>query len=187
MLLPNHSSYLDGLNWLHVVGEIRNDSGQTLSSIYITANLFNSSGGLVDTRQGRVLLDHTEPGETNCFDINFFTAAGEWSYYELERPIVYASTEAAPIVAIFNDSGSFNGYAYEVIGQARNDGPTQVRYADVVNTLFTEDNTVMGCSSIWVSSTHLDPDQTSSFRTNNYGSHFANVARYHVAADGDPQ
>lgn len=172
---------------MHIVGEVENGSQQTLSSIRITANLFNNSGGLIDTRSSYVRLDHTRPGQTNCFDILVLTPPADFAYYEFERPTFYTNNDAIPSLTIFNDSGTYSGQTYTVLGQVRNDGSARVNSVEVVSTLFDENDTVIGCAGTYVSSTDLDPGQTSSFRITNYGTHFANVARYHVVTDGDVQ
>lgn len=157
--------------------------------MHVTANFFNSNGGLVYTSSGYVYLNHTQPSQINCFDITLFSPPANWSYYELERPTYHVSSSSDVVLTIFNDSGQYDPptLTYTVIGQVRNDGPTHVRNVEAVATLFDENNVVMGCQMQRVNSDDLDPGQTSSFMVTGYGTHFSNVARYHVATDGDPQ
>lgn len=117
------------------------------------------------------------------------TPPPDWSYYELERPSFYINNDPETSLTVFNDSGNFDppSHTYAVIGQVRNDGASRVESVEVASTLFDDNDIVVGCAGSYVNSTDLDPGQTSSFRIPSYGDHFANIARYHVAADGRPQ
>lgn len=187
-ILPNHTSYVDSINNLHIAGEVRNNSSNTLRSVRIAVNLFNANGGLVATDFTYVSLDYTPPGHTNCFEV-ILPQPANWAFYAFEPPTYHTSNEPRPSLVIFNDSGAYNPtYAwYEILGQVRNDHPTAVRFVEVVGGLYNASDEIIACRTTYVNSTHLDPGQVSSFRILYSGDRFSNIARYHLAADGDPQ
>ena len=187
-ILPNHSSYTDIIDYLHVVGEVQNNSANHLCSVKIIANFFNSGGHLVDTDIGYITLDNLPAGEKTCFHILLDEPIG-WSYYEFETPIYNADGEPLPNLTVFNDSGSYNptfGW-YTILGLVRNDHGTRVEYVSPVGTVYNASGVVIGCNYTYVNSTHLDPGQTSSFDMTFSGRDYADVTSYQLQVDGNPQ
>ena len=94
-----------------------------------------------------------------------------------------------PNLTVLNDSGSYDptfGW-YEIIGQVRNDHGTRVEYVSPVGTLYNVSGIVIGCDFTYVNATHLDPNQTSSFKMTFVGRDYADVASYRLQVDGNPQ
>lgn len=187
-ILSNHSSYVDSIDYLHIVGEVQNNTANHLRFVKITANIFNSSGQLLDTDFTYIYLDNLPAGDRTCFDILLEEPAG-WSYYEFEAPTYRTDGEPLPNLTVFNDSGSYNSTFgwYEIIGQVRNDHGTRVEYVSPVGTVYNASGVVVGCNFTYVNSTHLDPGQTSSFEMTFSGRDYADVTSYRLQVDGNPQ
>lgn len=188
VILPNHSTYVDSINYLHVVGELRNGSASTIRLVRVSVNFFDANGGLVATAYGYVSLEYTRPGQVSCFEI-LLPQPANWASYQFEPPTYFVSSTPAPNLVVFNDSGAYNPSLnwYEILGQVRNDHPTQVRFVEVVGALFDASDTIIACRNTYVNSTDLNPGQTSAFRILYSGDRYSNVARYHLAASGSPQ
>jgi len=187
-VLPNHSYFVDSINYLHIVGEVQNNTPNNLRFVKITANLFNSSGQLVANDFTYTWLNVLPANATTCFEILLSQPTG-WSTYQFESPTYSASSQGLPNLTVLNTSGSYNqtfGW-YEVIGQVRNDNGTRVEYVQPVGTLYNASNTVIGCDFTFVNSTHLDPNQTSSFTMTFTGRNYSDVASFRLQVDGTPQ
>lgn len=186
-VLNNHFAYVDTIDYLHIVGEVQNNTANHLRFVKITANIFNSNGQLLDTDFTYTYLDNLPAGDKTCFHILLEEPAG-WSYYEFEAPTYWTDGEPLPNLAIFNDSGSYNSTFgwYEIIGQVRNDHGTRVEYVSPVGTVYNASG-VVGCDFTYVNSTHLDPGRTSSFEMTFSGRDYANVTSYRLQVDGNPQ
>ena len=48
-ILPNHSHFVDSIDYHHIVGEIWNNTAKHLRFVKVSVNVFNSSGHLIDT------------------------------------------------------------------------------------------------------------------------------------------
>jgi len=186
-VLPNHSHYVSGSS-LYIVGEVYNDTGSSLSSVKVVANLFSSSGQLVDTDYAYVRLDTLPTGDKACFLMLVYNPPDDWAYYEFENPTYHTTDRELPNLTVFNDSGLYqpNGH-YKTVGMIRNDHGSRVEYVESVGTLYDGSGTVVGCAGTYINSTHLDPGQASSFKLDFYGRDYADVASYRIQADGDVQ
>jgi hypothetical protein len=187
-VLNNYSAYVDTIGYLHIVGEVQNATASHLRFVKITANIFNSSGKLLDTDFTYTHLDNLPAGHKTCFHFSLEEPAGR-SYYEFEAPTYWTDGVPLPNFAVFNDSGSYNSTFgwYEIIGQVRNDHGTRVEYVSPVGTVYNAPGVVVGCDFVYVNSTHLDPGQTSSFEMTFSGRNYTDVASYRLQVDGDLQ
>jgi hypothetical protein len=179
---------VDSIDYLHIVGEVQNSTANHLRFVKITANIFNSSGQLLDTDYTYIHLDNLPADDKTCFHIILEEPAG-WSYYEFEPPSYWTDGEPLPNLTVLNDSGSYNSTFgwYKIIGQVRNDHGSRVEYVSPVGTVYNASGTVVGCDYTYVSATHLDPGQTSSFEMNFTGRDYADVVSYRLQVDGNPQ
>ena len=179
---------MDSIDYLRIVGEVWNNTASHLRFVEITANIFGSSGQLLDTDFTYTYLDNLPAGDKTCFQLLLEAPTG-WSYYLFEAPSYRTDGRALPNLTIFNHSGSYKptfGW-YQIVGQVRNDHGTRVEYVSPVATLYNATSTVVGCGFTYVNSTHLDPGQTSSFKLIVSGRDYADVASYRLQADGDPK
>ena len=186
--LPNHSYYVDSTDYLHIVGEVRNNTGNHLRFVKIAADIFSSSGQLLDTDFTYIHLDNLPAGDKTCFHILLPKPAG-WSYYQFETPTYRTDGEPLPNLTVMNHSGSYNATygGYEIIGQVRNDHGTRVEYVSPVGTAYNTSGTVVGCYFTYVNSTHLDAGQISAFKLTFSGRDYSDVTSYRLQVDGNPQ
>jgi len=184
-VLPNHFSYTSNIGYLHIIGEVRNNTDAYLRFIQITANIFDAEGRLVDTDFTFVRLNSLPPNEKTCFHISM-QEPSNWDYYEFEPVTFLTGGDPPPDLTITNDSGSVDSYKwYKIIGQVHNNQNTRVEYVKVIGTLYNNRGETIGCWYSYVNSTHLDPGQTSSFKITFYGRDYSDVVSYRLQADGD--
>jgi hypothetical protein len=188
-VLPNHSNYVTSWGSLHIVGEVLNNTSDPISWIKISANLFDSTGHLLDTDFTFPYLDNLAAGEKTCFDLIFSEPPADWSYYEFEPPTYSVDGEPLLNMNVFDDSGRYDPTdgSYEIIGQVRNDNSFRVEYVAPIGTLYNASGTVVGCDLTWVNSTNLDPGQTSFFKITFYGRDYLDVVSYRIQVNGNPQ
>lgn len=187
-VLPNHSYYQTSWGFLHIVGEVMNNTGDHLFFVKISANLFSGNGQLLDTDYAYTYLFSLPAWQKTCFDIIFIDPPSNWLYYEFEVSY-WTGGNPLPNLTVLNDSGSYdpqNGY-YRIIGQVRNDHGARVEYVKPVGTLYNSSSKVVGCSYTYVNSTHLDPGQISVFEIDYYGRDYRDVASYRLQVDGSLQ
>jgi hypothetical protein len=187
-VLPNHSHYETIIDYLHIVGEVWNNTNDNLTFLKISANFFNSSNQLVDTDFTYTYLDTLPAGDKTCFSISL-PEPSNWDYYEFEYPSFHTDGSPLPNLTILNDSGSINdtfGW-YEIIGQVRNDHGSRVEFVSPVGTLYDSSGTVMDCGFTYVNNTDLEAGQISSFKMTFSGmNNYLNVTLYRLQIDGNP-
>lgn len=187
-ILPNHSYYVDSINYLHVVGEVQNNTSDNLRFVRIFINIYNSNGQFIETDYTYIDLNNLPAWDRTCFDISL-EEPSDWSYYQFEPPSYWTDGHPLPNLTVINDSGKYNptyGW-YEIIGQVRNDHGSRVNYVSPVSTIYNASGAVIGCNFTYVNSTNLDPGQISSFEMTFSGRDFSDVANYRLQVDGDPQ
>jgi hypothetical protein len=187
-ILSNHSSFVDSIDYLHIVGEVENGTANHLRFVKITANVFDAAGHLLDTDFTYIYLDNLPAGMKTCFQI-LMAKPATWSYYEFEAPTYWTDGNPFPNLTVTNYSGSYNptfGW-YEIVGQVRNDHATRVEYVSPVGTTYGASGAVVGCDFTYVNSTHLDVGQTSSFKLDFSGRDYSDVIAYRIQVDGNPQ
>lgn len=189
VVLPNHSSIATSYA-LYVVGEVQNDADIGISGTEVIANLFNGDDQLIDTDTSYVALNVLRPGDKTCFSLWFSGWAG-WSYYGFETPTYSSITDNyLQNMTVHGDSGTYNpdDHSYRILGFVRNDNNFRVGYVQPIVTLYDASGTVVGCRDTYVSSTNLDPGQSSSFEFGfGYDRDYADVASYRIQVDGSPQ
>jgi hypothetical protein len=187
-ILSNSSSYVDSIDYLHIVGEIQNDTDDNLRFVRVDVNIFDDQGTLLDTDFTYTYLDNLPANETTCFHVLLPLPTG-WAYYEFEEPSYWTDGDLSPDLVIFNDSGSYNSTFgwYEIIGQVRNDEASLVEYVSPVGTLYDSSGTVIGCNFTFVNSTDLNPGQISSFKMTFTGRNYSDVDSYKLQVDGNLQ
>ena len=184
-ILSNHSYYVDTINYLHIVGEVSNNTPDYLRYVEIHVNIFNSSGQLLTTDFAFVQLDSLPAWDKGCFHLIVLDTPANWSYYKFEAPTYWIDGSPPSNLTIFNDSGAYNSTFgwYTIIGQVRNDGTVPITYVQPIGTLYNSTNTVIGCDFTFVNSTDLSPGQTSSFEMYFMGRDYFDAFSYRLQVD----
>lgn len=184
--LANHSSYVDSVDYLHILGEVENNTDRHLRFIKVTANVFDRDDRLLAGGSAYIYLDSLAPGQKTCFDILLEEPPG-WSYYKLAPPSNWTDAMPLPKLTVLNPSGQFDPTTggYEVTGQVRNDQDARFDYVSPIGTAYNASGRVVGCTITYIKSLHLDPNQTSSFEMLFIGGKSADITSYRVQVDGN--
>ena len=185
-VLANYSHYLDSIDYLHVVGEVQNNTNDNLRFVRISAAFYNSNGQLLDTDFTYTFLDTLPAGEKTCFNLQLPKPAN-WSYYEFANVEYWDDADPPPNLSISNHSGSYDSTFgwYEVVGKVTNNEGQRVEYVSPVGTVYNQAGTVLGCTLTYVDSTHLDPGQKSPFDMLFVGRDFKAVKSYRLQVDAN--
>lgn len=186
-VVGNPFSYTDSISYLHIIGEVRNAIGHPVELVRVTANIFDSQGRFVATNHAYARLDPLPTNTTTCFDVAMQAPADVGSI-RFEQPTYYPTNVQMPRLSITNDSGAYNlgTQAYSIIGMVTNDDTIRAAFVNVSATLYNAGGQAIGCDVTYVSSTGLDPGQSSSFDIATYGRDYSDVARYKLQAQGEP-
>ena len=185
-ILPNDYNYISH-DTLFVIGEVLNNTNDSLTLVNVTVNFFDASGHLVGTKSTFMWPLDFPARQKGCFKISL-DVPPNWSYYRFEAPNFNISN-TSPGLTIINDNGSYyspNG-DYQVIGQVRNDGNQLSTSVYVGGTLYNASGVPVGCEHAHVNSNNLDPGQISSFDIKFLGYYrdYNDVVNYKLRVAGD--
>jgi len=171
---------------MFIIGEVVNNTGDSLTSVEVAVNFFNANGLLLDTSHTYMWPIDMHAWEKGCFKITM-DILPNWSYYQFETP-TYKLRATSPGLIIFNPSGLYNtaSGAYDITGQVRNDGNQHSTSVGVSGTLYNVYGVPVGCEHKVVNS-DLAPGQASSFSINfsSYYRSYNDVTSYKLRVAGD--
>lgn len=184
-ILGNHTSYVDSIDALHIIGEVQNQTAQTITFIRINVNLFNGSQ-LTGTDFTFTSLDQLRSGDRTCFDVLVLDPP-VYTTYAFEAPTYSVDTSELPTLIVLGDSSSIDiADNYHIIGQVRNDTGKAVKFVQPVGTLYDAAGRAIDCDFTFVNSTDLAVGQTSAFDMGFIGrASYSDVASYRLQVDGD--
>lgn len=187
-ILSNYSYFVDSINYLHVAGEVQNDTTSTLRFVKIIADFYNSQGQMIANDYTYTYLDDLPPNTKTCFLISLQQPTG-WASFQFESPSYSTGGHALPNLTILNPVTSIDSYGdYKIVGMVRNDQGVLVKYVQTIGTLYDAAGKVLDCDFTYVNSTDLTAGQSSSFTmTFVLRSSYTNVASYQLQVDGSPQ
>lgn len=189
VVLADSTAYTSS-DYLHVVGEVMNNTNQVVGFVKISVNFYNSQGQLVGTEYTYANGYYIGPGVRTCFNISLSEPNG-WTSYSFE-PVNYNTMTTQPLnLAVLNPNGSFDRYGdYNLIGEIKNNDSRTAKYPSVSATLFNEFGKVVGCDHSYANNDTLAPGQSSAFKLT-YSSYNlkpgSGIAQIIFVTDGSPQ
>lgn len=188
MVMDNYTNFVDNANYLHVVGEVRNHTGDHLRSVRISADFFDNNGHLVDTDYTYTYVYYLPAWERTCFHL-LLPQPPQWAYYQFEAPSYATGGQPLPNLTVIDDSSTYDPVRgwYTVLGLVRNDNGTPVDFVEPVITLYDGQGGVADCDFTFVNSTDLEPGQLSAFENTSTWRNYADVTDYRIQVDGNPQ
>jgi hypothetical protein len=153
LLLPGDGVYYErdqGMQIVHVLGEVLNNTPTTVSKVMVEAMLNLKSGGQTSLR-GYPLAGSIAPGDRACFDLYVIESKQVESY--AVKVLSYATGGSVPVglVPVVSDSGydSQNGW-FSVEGTLTSSEPILLNDLRAVVTLFDDSGRVLGCEQSYI-------------------------------------
>lgn len=141
----NQYSYVDETKFMHVLGEIRNDSDSAMGNILITISFYDSEGNMLDRFSRAPALQVINPGESSPFEIlyinqtavdrvaNFtMSAAGQDAELKEEQLEIISSNSRLDVLGV-----------YYINAAAMNNGSEDATNAIMTATLYDRDGRVV--------------------------------------------
>lgn len=154
----NQSSYVDGSNELHLVGEIQNNTGQAIEDVNIAASFVDANGKTAGGTQGYAEIADLQPGDVSSHDVTQFPAPTNMASYNLHMTWGKPLNVPAKGLSVQNDPPFDDGNGHiQITGQVQNNGTATAYNVDVVATFYHTDGTVA-----FVSDNHASPSTLNS-------------------------
>jgi hypothetical protein len=172
---------------MYVIGEVINNTQDSITWVKVVVNFYNASNVLVATNNAYLKPRDLSGWEKGCFSISM-DIPPSWSYYTFDSP-TYSVSATSLGLKIINHSGSYNSTTkdYNIIGQVRNDGNQRSNSVGVSGTVYNSSGVPVGCNYAAVNSTDLEPGQISSFDIKylSYYRDYIDVTNYKLRVAGD--
>lgn len=185
-ILSNHSSYIGFAGLLTIVGEVRNNSADSLTFIKPTVEILSGSGTVIATDSEYAPLDTLAPGDKTCFSVRI--AVRElWHAYRFKPVSFEPRGHPVPALNLRNLEGSHSGFddKYLIDGEVQNPLAIPVEFVAPVGTLYGNGDKVIGCATSILDGFHLAPGESKPFRLS-----FDNAGTgmtFRVQVEGRPQ
>jgi hypothetical protein len=143
MGLLSHRDFIGLSGNMHVVGQVRNETGDNLDHISVRVMFYNRWGTVMRIIDGPALMDVIGPQQLTPFSLSFPIPSG-WDRYTIRvtaEPTLRKLPEGLTVVD-YQTSGWQTGILH-VTGRVRNDGNQAVDRAQVVVTLFDPWGTIV--------------------------------------------
>lgn len=190
IILANNSSYVDKLNKLHVVGEVKNNGATAIQHITVKAAFYAYSGLELDKGEAYGALTILPPGEKTCFDIMIPLPVG-YSYYEFIEVTHLTDAPTPPNLAVMNVQTKYfpSTGAFNIAGKVKNEGDTLLIEPMAIGTVYNSNGIVLGCNKVPLklnggpTPDDLAGGESQSFDMQFADRDYADVANYRVQAD----
>ena len=162
--IMSHQSYVDDLNWHHLVGEVQNTGNTPIEYVQVLAKYYNAAGEIISTKLTFTAPDTIFPGGKAPFDIVTLRKS-QWQAidtYTLEvTGDVATSLLNENLVLANQNSWIEDGFLY-VQGEVENIGdlPALVK---LIVTLYDANGTVINTNWSYADSGIIKPGDISSF------------------------
>ena len=169
VLKPQNGVWIQGNSYTytrdgtrHVVGEVYNNTGDTIRFMRLDVTFYDASGREIATDYAYTYLNTIFPRERACFHLAIDEPAGWRTYlisgsYSLDT-VFDPGLDTAGLEGAIDISG-----AYRVSGSIRNFSSTAVYSTVPIATLYNPDGFVIGCSYAYAIPADLGPYQASRF------------------------
>jgi len=158
------SAYCDINGYLHVIGEVRNDTTGNVKQIKISVSLLGTGGNITATRANLSYLSLLEPQQHSPFDVIFQEVSDEIPNYQMG--LSWQTTDEIPKTRMQIQQTSTHidedGY-YWVNGEVQNIGSQSSDLIAIIGTFYDNAGKVIAVASGFPDTVLLAPGDSSSF------------------------
>jgi len=152
--IQNDQSYVGDDGAFHVVGEIQNTLKSPLSQVKILANLHDSNGNVIASKETTTLVNTIMPTMKGPFDMIFTNIKPDSiSYYSLDFDYSIGEPKGQVIDIASSELKKDSHNNLIISGVVENNGDITANIVAVVTTLYDKEGKVVS-----VSRTHPEPD-----------------------------
>jgi len=167
LTILSNSSYVDGLGYLHVPGEIRNDNQQCQDYVKIAGTFYGSDVVFVEFTYTEI--DLLTPGQFSPFELVVSEDTIIPNIHDFLLQAESCSEDKWPYVGegslkIRTNSSYTDGLGYlHIVGEVENKGQLTAEWVKVVSTYYNEQDTVIGTSYAYADPKTISPGGMSPF------------------------
>jgi len=187
----SHSSYIDGIGYYNIVGEVHNTGDQAANYVGVTATFYNAGNEGITTRFDYIALTVLLPDRKSPFRVEFVDIAQSAlvDHYSLAA-VEFTPTDSIPKelqITSHNStySDSFNGLL-TIIGEIENTGDSAATYVRLIATGYDEAGNVVDEVTSILTPTHIiSANQKATFEIEIMGGNANLINSYELTADSE--
>lgn len=154
VVLQNDRSYIGDDGSFHIVGEIQNNLKSPLNQVRVLANLYDSHGQVIASKETRTLVNTIMPTMKGPFDFIFTNIKSEQvSSYSLDFDYSISEPKGQVIDITSSELKKDNHNNLIISGIVENNGEITANTVAVITTLYDKEGNVVS-----VTRTHPEPD-----------------------------
>ncbi|MBI4316663.1 MAG: hypothetical protein HY679_12080 [Chloroflexi bacterium] len=170
-----------GDSW-RLVGELANNTGQTVSNVALHIEWFDASGASLGSDSADLLTTHVAPGETAPFIYNVYTTGLQIAHFT--AAITQSTADATPrsaasAVLVKSPSVKVDAFGnFHCVGELDNISGQPVDIEGLAAGLFDHNGAMFSADSFWAAGQHLEPGGSTPYRISPEGLAGAVAADY---------
>ena len=156
------TDYLAASGSHYLVGEVLNETADSLRFVEILATFYDDAGQVVGTGSTFTELSIVKPGSSAPFKLTTLNPPQVGNY---DLRVDYATTTQSPItLEVLGHTGTTDGSGwYRVTGEVRNPHDFAVKFPEIVATFYSATHDVLRVEGVFAEADLLEPGQVSSF------------------------
>ena len=165
----SHSSYIDGLGYFNVVGEVKNTLPSNTKYVKIVATFYDAQKKVIGTDFTYTELDILKSNQKSPFELSSYPDKIDPASYKLK--VSYSETGEEPFTGlkILSHSASIDDLGYhKIVGEVKNGGTKEATYVKVVCTYYGAGGKVIGTSLTYTDPDDIDAGDSAPFELNSY-------------------
>lgn len=156
------NSYTDSIGYLHVVGEIKNNSSSNYEYVQPITSFKNNSGETIDSSSTYTFLDTLAPGQTSPFKVSIKNKENIKKY---SVQVQGSKGGSKRNISILDSSSHVDSIGYRhITGQVKNNENKTIEYVQIIATFYNTSNEVVDAAFTYTQLDQLQPNSTSPFK-----------------------
>ena len=166
--INNTSQYVDEFGYLYILGEISNDSEESLSNITLKATFFDSDGRMLGEYYRHPEISVINPNEISPFEIIYLdpSTSEKVKNFTIDTKFQTGNKQNTKPESLFIESVNsrldLTGFYY-INGKIKNEGLQNANNVSVVATVYDKKGNVIGITKSVTEPFVIIPEQTSAF------------------------
>jgi hypothetical protein len=151
-------------DWEYVVGEVKNNSGKTLSYVDVSMILYDANNQIISTVSISPLLSPLYPDDTSPF-VTSSDSWGEFDHYEFVVNDWYEPEDADPMdLEIVYHTSFSDDYSLTILGEIANNSDQNAQWVYVAGSLSDESGQIMNATTAYTMVDNIAPGEKAPFK-----------------------
>ncbi len=156
------NSYVDSIEYLHVIGIVQNDGTENLKYVKVSATFYDKNNNVVGSNFTYTYINILVPQQKSPFNV-FISEPQDYDHYKLSLSYDKTYNEPFSGLQIQGVTHHIDKYGYYYIdGEVKNTNTAKAKYVEIVATLYDSNGKIIYADFTFTNS-DIPPDQTSSF------------------------